>query len=189
MLKGVVSEALHSIQQHQMPVIVFWFLDHRKSFIEFCNTEKVPLVAWDDRSLTSSPAIYWVDAVSITKSLSISASLSEQVKKGKMVLFFDAHYPLIEKEVLILEKIKEWNQANVCITFCQSLDSAFFKQFVGDKLLPLLDQLGLKEDECLEHKMITVSIANAREKLSKSVTSELTAHSEHAWFSTNKLLI
>ena len=87
----------------------------------------------------------------------------------------------------MLEKIKGWNQTNIRITFCQSLDSAFFKEFVGDKLLPLLEQLGLKEDESLEHKMISISIANAREKLSKSITSELTSHSENGWFSINKL--
>lgn len=176
-----------AVRHHETAIILFWFDDHLKSFVAFCKDHNVPATGAEEWTSPSVPEIVILDANTVVNSLSIAMKLSEQAKKGKMVLLFDGHYPLTGKETILLEKIKGWNPDNTRLTFCQSLDSAFFKQFVGDKLLPLLEQLGLKDDECLEHAMIAKSITNAREKLSKSIIAEMTSHSEADWFSRNKL--
>jgi preprotein translocase subunit SecA len=49
----------------------------------------------------------------------------------------------------------------------------------------LLDQLGLKEDECIEHSMVTKAMANARAKIESRVKNEITARSEGEWFLKN----
>lgn len=87
---------------------------------------------------------------------------------GKAVLFFE-HYPLINKEKGLLEKL-QLKEA----VFYSALDEPLFKHFGGDRIISMMEKLGLSENEAIEHTMITTSIKNAQEKISKSVTNDHT---------------
>jgi preprotein translocase subunit SecA len=45
--------------------------------------------------------------------------------------------------------------------------------------------MGMKEDEAIEHALITSSIKNAQEKINSKVSFDQTAHSQADWFSKN----
>ena len=45
--------------------------------------------------------------------------------------------------------------------------------------------MGLKEDECIEHSLVTKAMANAREKIESMVKHEVAAKSEGEWFLKN----
>ena len=60
-----------------------------------------------------------------------------------------------------------------------------FKTAGADRIMSVLDQLGLKEDECIEHAMVTRAMANAREKIESMVKYEVVAKSEEEWFLKN----
>lgn len=99
--------------------------------------------------------------------------------KNKMVVFAE-HYPLSQKEQTLF---KQLNLKEIPIT--SSLDEPLFMKFGGEKLIHLMQQLGMKEDEVIGHAMITTSIKRAQEKLERQVRMEKSANSAKEWFEFN----
>ncbi len=93
---------------------------------------------------------------------------------------FVEHYPLHTKE---LDLIKNW-QTEKIIVF-SALDEPLFKHFGSDKIIPLIKMLGMKEDEAIEHKMVTKSIINGQEKIAQIITVEQSASSQEEWMRKN----
>ena len=93
---------------------------------------------------------------------------------------FVEHHPLLAKET---ELVATWPVET--ITFYNALDEAVFVPFGGEKIIGLMESLGLKEDEAVEHKMISQSIINAQKKIAKKVTIEQTARSQKEWMEKN----
>ena len=98
---------------------------------------------------------------------------------NKKVLFLE-HHPLVEKEKEMLEKL----QLKEAI-FYSALDEPLFKHFGTDRIISIVERLGLSENEGIEHTMITNAIKNAQEKISKQVVIDHTAQSQADWFSKN----
>ena len=185
LLRGITSEALNAIKQSETVFLISWFEDRRQSLIDFMTIHKIPFESWDGTSgIGSSPAIYMLNS-DVLNSASACARLSEKLVKGKVALLFDGHYPLLQKESVVLEKLTTMNSPNITISFCQSLDGALLKQFGAERIAPLLEQMGLKDDEFIEHAMIAIAITQARKKLAKQITNEMTATKEEEWFSKN----
>ena len=66
-----------------------------------------------------------------------------------------------------------------------SLDDALIQHFGGDNLKSLMEKMGHKEGEILEHSMISASIRNAQEDLDKKVENPISANSASDWFLLN----
>jgi preprotein translocase subunit SecA len=71
------------------------------------------------------------------------------------------------------------------ITFCSSIDEPSFKAFGADRIITLLDSLGIGEDEPIEHSMVSKAMARAREKIESMVAHEVVADTEKEWFLKN----
>lgn len=99
--------------------------------------------------------------------------------KNKMVVFA-GHYPLSQKEQALFKQLN-LNE----IPVISSLDEPLFMKFGGEKLIDLMKQLGMKDDEVLGHAMITTSIKRAQEKLERQVRMEKPANSAKEWFGFN----
>jgi hypothetical protein len=98
---------------------------------------------------------------------------------GKTPVFVE-HFPLHTKE---LELIKNWEVKNIVVY--SALDEPLFKHFGSDKIIPLIKMLGMKEDEAIEHKMVTKSIITGQEKIAKLITFEQSAASQEEWMMKN----
>lgn len=66
-----------------------------------------------------------------------------------------------------------------------SLDDALIQHFGGDRLKSLMEKLGHKEGEILEHSMISASIQKAQEELDRNVSDPIDAASAAEWFALN----
>jgi hypothetical protein len=99
--------------------------------------------------------------------------------QNNQVLFFE-HYPFLIKENELLEKL-QLKEA----VFYSALDEPIFMHFGGDKMISLIEQMGLSENEAIEHAMISTAIRNAQEKISKGLVVEHSATSQAEWFSKN----
>jgi len=93
---------------------------------------------------------------------------------------FTEHYPLHTKE---LDLIKNW--ATEKIVVYSAMDEPLFKHFGSDKLIPLMKMMGMKEDEVIEHSMVTKSIIKGQEKIAGQVSSEHPAYSQGDWMKKN----
>jgi len=93
---------------------------------------------------------------------------------------FAESYPLHTKE---RELTAGWPPQELVIY--GALDEPFFQYFGGDKIVALLQKLGIREGEPLEHAMISKSIETAQEKVAKQMFTEQTARSQAEWIQKN----
>ncbi len=99
--------------------------------------------------------------------------------EGKTVFFLE-HYPINSEEENL---IQHWNAKEIFIL--NALDEPLFKQFGGDNVIGIMEKLGMRDDEHIEHSMISKSIKNAQKKIQEKVTIESTANSAAEWFRIN----
>jgi hypothetical protein len=104
--------------------------------------------------------------------------VSPQVE-NKQVLLLE-HYPLYSKEEQIWE---HWKPAGISIL--NSLDEPLFNYFGGENIAVLMEKMGLKENETIEHPMVSKALRNAQQKLEKQVLNEHSADSQEEWFRRN----
>lgn len=86
--------------------------------------------------------------------------------------------PKKEKELYASFALKE-------VHVYSSLDEPLFMHFGGEKIIGLLNKLGMKEDEPLENTLITKALHNAQEKIAAKVNLEQGALSQAEWFRKN----
>ncbi len=93
---------------------------------------------------------------------------------------FIEHYPLHEKETALLTtlNIKE------AIVY-SALDEPFFKFLGSDKIIPMMKMMGMKEDEAINHSLVSKSIQTGQEKFAAKVTVDQTANSQEEWIAKN----
>jgi hypothetical protein len=137
------------------------------------NPETV-FIFWFDASLDKANALFQnesnIASVFLTAREASTAHLS-----GKTIVFAE-HYPLLEKETALFEKLHLTD-----VSIWSGLDEPLFKRFGADKIISTMKALGMKEQESIEHNMITKSIHNAQEKIAAKVTIDHTARSQEEW--------
>lgn len=93
---------------------------------------------------------------------------------------FLEHHPLHSKEA---ELVKNWQQQKLVVY--NSLDEPLFKQFGSDKIISLMKMLGMKEEDAIEHELVSKSILRAQDKIALKITTEMTAGSQQEWIDKN----
>lgn len=137
-------------------IFICWFADTASKFKEYFR-------------------LHGIDDMRVTEAHHMHAS---KLTNKKPV--FAEHHPLHTKE---LELIKNWEAEKIIVY--SALDEPLFKHFGSDKLIPLMKMLGMKEDEVIEHNMVTKSIIKGQEKIASSVTLEQSASSQEDWMRKN----
>lgn len=153
---GKMKACVELAKQNEQVVFIAWFSDTFRQFRDYFAAHGVA----EDR---------------IKEYRSIS-----QAQLQHHIPVFVEHYPLHEKEI---EFTASW--AIKDITVYNALDEAFFEPFGGEKIIGLMEKLGLQEDEAVEHSMISKSIINAQKKIAEKVKFEQSAHSQKEWMAIN----
>ncbi len=90
------------------------------------------------------------------------------------------HYPLPEKEAQFFATIH-----TDTIRIWSALDEPLFLHFGGQKIIALLDSMGMKPDEMIRNSMLTKAIHGAQEKIASKVTIEQHADTAADWIRMN----
>ena len=142
------------------------------------NDSNMAFVFWFDESLRQAESFFINQATKPIALLSAKEAASSHLA-GKNPVFGE-HYPIRTKEEELFNKMK----LQSVIVF-SSLDEPLLKHFGGEKIIHLMKQLGMKEDEIIEHKMVSKAIRNAQDKIGKKVLVEQSAHTQQDWFEKN----
>ena len=94
------------------------------------------------------------------------------------------HYPVAGPEDRVVEKLRQ-GTGPVPIVFGLSLEDPLFESLGTDRLKTLMETLGMKEDECIEHTMVSKAISRARKKLEDQAKDERRTATESEWFTRN----
>jgi hypothetical protein len=101
-------------------------------------------------------------------------------KLQNKVPVFVEHYPLHTRE---LELIRNWEAEKIIVY--SAMDEPLFRHFGSEKLIPLMKMMGMKEDEMIEHSMVSKSIIKGQEKIAGQVSLEQSAGSQEEWMRKN----
>jgi hypothetical protein len=93
---------------------------------------------------------------------------------------FTEHYPLHSKELALVE---HWPLTKIIVY--SAMDEPLFKQLGSEKMIPMMKLLGMKEDEVIEHSLVTKSIIKGQAKIAAHVTLEQSAQSQEEWLERN----
>ncbi|MEO6612224.1 MAG: hypothetical protein ABIT05_05770 [Chitinophagaceae bacterium] len=141
------------------------------------NDPETVFIFWFDESLETAAA--WFTAQGSMAPLLTARETTISQLAGKTVVFAE-HYPVRSKEEDLYRKLNL-----TAVTVYSSLEDPLFKRFGSDKIIQLMRQLGMNEEEVIEHKMITKSIRDAQEKIEKKLLVEQTARSQESWLEIN----
>ena len=185
--RGMITEALKALTQSEI-AIVFTFFDKTKAeVIDFLSESNVPyfqITPNQTSEAASQERVVFLCDVEMIQSSAMMSLISKWSTKTKVTFLFAGHYPLPSKEQPVIQKLNTSFPKSEII-FCSSLDNPSFKIFGSDRIVDLLDNLGMKEDEAIEHAMVTKAMANARTKVESSIAHETKADSEEEWFAKN----
>lgn len=112
-------------------------------------------------------------------SIFIGSQMHAALITGNNILFAE-HYPVYSKELKLFEKLSLKD-----VTVYSALDEPIFLRFGGDKIISMMKQMGMKEDQGIQHKLISGAIAKAQDKIEKKVTNEILCHSPEEWIAKN----
>lgn len=185
-LKGMVAEALTALKNGATPVIVFYFEEDGRKLIDFISSNKIPSGFLDFGHLIE--ASRRDESVILVEASRAGSNESEWLlrrsKISPLLFFFQSHYPLPSVESELIDKLKA-KLGSLSIVFCLSLEDPVMEVFGSDKIKPMMDALGMGDDDYVQHAMVGKAIQRAREKLAEKVGQETRTKSQAEWFSKN----
>lgn len=111
--------------------------------------------------------------------IALTSSLTPEQVRGRKLLLM-GHYPLAATEAALAE-----NLGLKKLFVYAALDSPLFKRFGGDRIIEVIRTMGMKEDEGIEHSLVTSAIKKAQGKIAEKTSVERTANSEEEWMLLN----
>ncbi len=142
------------------------------------SNKNIAFIFWFDESLRFA-ANYFADNKAEPITLLTAREAGTPQLAGQEPVFAE-HYPLRSKEEELYHKMG----LKTALVF-SSLKEPLFQQFGADKIIQVMQQLGMKEDEVIEHGMVSKAIQRAQDKIEKKVLIERSAHSQHDWLEKN----
>ena len=135
-------------------------------------------VFWFDETMRQAETFFLKENITaINFYLAKTIQLSQL--KGKEIIFTE-HYPLPQKEKELFEGLQLGE-----VQIWSAMDEPLFKEFGSEKIIQMMKQLGMKEDQVIEHNMIGKAIHNSQEKISKKVILDQMSSSQEEWMRKN----
>lgn len=86
------------------------------------------------------------------------------------------------------QEIAEWARqkyASAGLIFYTSLDAAMMQLFNSANIMALMQNMGMEENERIEHPFVSKAILNSQKKIAGKITGNLDAGSEAEWIRLN----
>ena len=137
-------------------LFICWFPETARKFKEFFREHKL-------------------DEILITEARSVHTALVQ----NKMPVFTE-HHPLHNKE---MELVRNWAHKELIVF--NALDEPLLRYFGSDRVIKLVEMLGMKEEDAIEHALVSRSIITAQEKIASKLLIEQAAGSPEEWMQKN----
>ncbi|CAN5766017.1 hypothetical protein BH11BAC4_BH11BAC4_07800 [soil metagenome] len=142
------------------------------------NDEVFIFIAWFDDTAKQFRSYFAENGIGEDRIVEAQQFHTHQLTKQKPV--FVEHYPLHSKEKTF---VSGWDQKNILVY--SAMDEPLFKHFGSEKIIPMMKLMGMKEEEVIEHNMVSKSIIKGQQKIEEQVTLEQNASSQAAWMERN----
>lgn len=135
-------------------------------------------IGWFDDSISELESFF--AGTTSSPVIILNAKTTHKAQVGGSAIIFIEHHPMKSKEDLVFDKLglKE----AIVLT---ALDEPLLTIFGGEKIIGMMQNLGMKEDEIIEHKMVSQSIVNAQKKIEERMIVEQSVRSQAEWIERN----
>jgi hypothetical protein len=140
--------------------------------------ESVIFIAWFPDTAKQFKNYFTANGLNENRLTEAKYLTASQLQSYKPV--FVEHYPMHCKEENF---VANWEAKNIMVY--SAIDEPLFKHFGSEKLVPLMKMMGMKEDEVIEHSMVSKSIINGQKKIEAQVSVEQSASSQGDWMERN----
>jgi hypothetical protein len=163
--KALISD----VQKNDKSIIVYYFEDTK---IELENILKQHQITVSETSAITTKA--WL--------IKASNLLHKNDVDNRKIIFAE-HHPSFITETEITNHLLELGIKQV--TFFISMEDELMKQFGGDRIIEMMNKLGYKDDEVIEHSMVSSSIQRAQKKIDEQVQFPSNTRNSKDWFKIN----
>ncbi|HKB43244.1 MAG TPA: hypothetical protein VKC90_02605 [Chitinophagaceae bacterium] len=145
---------------------------------EWKKNPGIVFIFWFDESLRQVESFFAGQATTAPVLLTARETNTFHLA-GKKIIVAE-HYPLQQKENEFFQKLN-LQEAEIW----SALDEPLFKHFGSEKIIQMMKQLGMKENEVIENAMISKAILSVQEKISKKIIIDQAAQSQDDWLQKN----
>ena len=135
---------------------------------------KTIFIGWFDDTIAELE-IFFSSYTSSPPTILNARTIHKAQVEGSPIIFVE-HHPMKSKEELVFGQLGLKK-----VIVLTSLDEPLVKLFGGEKLIEIMQKLGIKEEEVIEHKMVSQSIANAQNKIEERMIVEQSVRSQSDW--------
>jgi len=194
--KSKYNAIIEELKLHKIsatPLFVVYFFDEiKEKVIKLFEEQQIKYHIIEpefvgDLNLSAEGEIYLIKAKTLNKVFNLK-QINHKAEKQNSSFLFVEHYPIFSKEEAILNKIDLLTENKGVVWFYDSLDDPLLHVFGSDNIKVMMQRFGLKENESIEHSLVTKSISNAQKKIEKKITNDSEAISQDAWFKKNYIL-
>jgi hypothetical protein len=142
------------------------------------------LSAGGEGSGAGESAVWLLDASEVASNYAFDGWLRRV--DCELSFYFVEHYPVLRAEQAVIDVLEEASAARTQrVRFFVGLDEPLMRVFAGDRVVSLMERLGMSADEAISHPWVDKSIVNAQKKLSKRIPNAVPAPSAEQWFRVN----
>lgn len=149
--------------------------------IEYKSYSPLDFSSLCPRNFDTEPASIWVGNASHFQARSLPPT--EQSRSSLRILVAE-HHPMAPRDQALLDAAASLS-CDAQVTYHTSLSDALMMHFGGEKLRGLMRQLGMEEQDCVSHPMISKAIRNAQDKILSQIEREMQTNSPEEWFRFN----
>lgn len=142
------------------------------------DDESYIFIGWFPETVKKFKVFFTENGISENRVVEAKQLHSSQLLSHKPV--FVEHYPLHSKEVAF---VGDWEAKNIMVY--SAMDEPLFKHFGSDKIIPMMKLMGMKENEVIEHSMVSKSIIKGQQKIEEQVSLDQSALSQAEWMQKN----
>ena len=155
---------------------------HSKNKWPYCKkildeNSKTVFIGWFDESIEELES-YFLQTNVQASILKARTAYRSQMEGMRVVLI--EHHPMKTKEDQLFDQLSLKN-----VVFLTAVDEPLLKYVGGEKLIKIMERLGMKEEDPIEHKLITQSIITAQKKIDAKVVIEQSTRSQAEWMQRN----
>ncbi|MFT5821182.1 MAG: preprotein translocase subunit SecA [Crocinitomix sp.] len=182
-VRGLEFDIEAFLAASQNVFLFYYFEDTKKTLVELLNQKGINFDELERANRGTK--LILVSAAEIKSSARIVDTLRKLSDPNSSQFLFANHYPKYYFEAEILEELIHLHDSVIECCFYVAMDEPLMRVFGSEGIVAIMDRLGYKEGEVIQHAMITKSISRAQKKIDKNNTNELRANSQEEWFQAN----
>jgi hypothetical protein len=160
------------LKEQDKSILIYYFEDSKNAIEEILTAASVN---YSNEANSFATKVWLMNASAIVQKSDI----------GNRTVIFAEHHPSFARENEIKEHLSDKLGIQE-ITFYTSFDDKLLQLFDSERILQLLEKMGFKDDEVIEHNMISSSIERAQ----KRIDENLSIHNNNTrqrkdWFDLN----